>query len=89
MQEPEICVEAGMTPDTMVDELGTVLAKYEVPMGLMNKLMMLSEFEYLEFMVDDSGSMYVFVFVCLLCFCMQPPKKHQRRYHSVCYFSFR
>ncbi|GAX21695.1 hypothetical protein FisN_29Hu136 [Fistulifera solaris] len=57
MQEPEICMEAGMQPDTMVDELGRVLYKYEVPMGLMNKLMMLSEFEVLEFMVDDSGSM--------------------------------
>lgn len=57
MQEPEICVEAGMTADSMVDELGAVLNKYEVPMGLMNKLMMLSEFEVMEFIVDDSGSM--------------------------------
>lgn len=57
MQEPEISVEAGMQPDTMVDELGVVLNKYEVPMGLMNKLMMLSEFESLEFLIDDSGSM--------------------------------
>eukprot|EP00980_Cylindrotheca_fusiformis_P030405 scaffold24770_cov142-Cylindrotheca_fusiformis.AAC.3 len=57
MQEPEISVEAGMTPDTMVDELGAVLNKYEVPMGLMNKLMMLSEYQVLEFMIDDSGSM--------------------------------
>jgi hypothetical protein len=38
MQEPEICLEAGMTADTMVDELGAVLGKYEVPMGLMNKV---------------------------------------------------
>lgn len=37
MQEPEICLEAGMQPDEMVDELGNILAKYEVPMGLMNK----------------------------------------------------
>jgi hypothetical protein len=57
MQDPEICMQAGMTPDNMVDELGAVLNKYEVPMGLMNKLMMLSEFDYLEFMIDDSGSM--------------------------------
>ncbi|CAB9508052.1 expressed unknown protein [Seminavis robusta] len=57
MQEPEIAGEAGMTPDTMVDELGAVLNKYEVPMGLMNKLMMLSEYDVLEFMIDDSGSM--------------------------------
>jgi len=57
MQEPEICLQAGMQPDEMVDELGAVLAKYEVPMGLMNKLMMLSEYSSLEFIVDDSGSM--------------------------------
>ncbi|CAJ1964369.1 unnamed protein product [Cylindrotheca closterium] len=57
MQEPEICVDAGMDPDTVVDELGALLNKYEVPIGLMNKLMMLSEFEVLEFMIDDSGSM--------------------------------
>jgi len=57
MQEPEISMGAGMTPETMVDELGAVLNKYEAPMGLMNKLMMLSEFQVLEFMIDDSGSM--------------------------------
>eukprot|EP00536_Pseudo-nitzschia_multiseries_P004675 jgi/Psemu1/302741/fgenesh1_kg.79_\ len=37
MQEPEISLEAGMQPDEMVDQLGAVLGKYEVPMGLMNK----------------------------------------------------
>ena len=36
-----------VAPDTMVDELGAILNKYEVPMGLMNKLMMLSEYEYM------------------------------------------
>ncbi|KAL3906566.1 MAG: hypothetical protein SGILL_009219, partial [Bacillariaceae sp.] len=57
MQEPDISLEAGMQPDEMVDALGNILAKYEVPMGLMNKLMMLSEYQSLEFIVDDSGSM--------------------------------
>jgi hypothetical protein len=57
MQDPDICVGAGMTPDSAIDELGAVLSKYEVPLGLMNKLMMLSEFESLEFIIDDSGSM--------------------------------
>ncbi|GKZ00149.1 hypothetical protein MPSEU_000968200 [Mayamaea pseudoterrestris] len=57
VQEPEICVAAGMTAETMVDELGSVLGKYEVPIGLMNKLIMLTEFDSLEFIVDDSGSM--------------------------------
>jgi hypothetical protein len=37
MQEPEFALEAGMQPDEMVDELGSILGKYEVPMGLMNK----------------------------------------------------
>jgi len=41
----------------MVEELGNVFAKHEIPIGLMNKLMMLSEFEKLEFIIDDSGSM--------------------------------
>merc|ERR1719281_868007 len=57
MQEPEISLEAGMAPDEMVDALGAILGKYEVPMGLMNKLMMLSEYQSLEFIIDDSGSM--------------------------------
>jgi len=57
MQEPEISLEAGMQPDEMVDQLGAVLGKYEVPMGLMNKLMMLTEYASLEFIIDDSGSM--------------------------------
>jgi hypothetical protein len=50
-------MEAGMAPDEMVDKLGAILSKYEVPMGLMNKLMMLSEYASLEFIIDDSGSM--------------------------------
>jgi len=57
MQEAEISMGAGMSPDNMVDELGAILNKYEVPIGLMNKLMMISEFQVLEFMIDDSGSM--------------------------------
>lgn len=57
MQEPEIALEAGMASDQVLQELGKVLNKYEVPMGLMNKLMVLTDYEVLEFMVDDSGSM--------------------------------
>mmetsp|Transcript_16607 Transcript_16607/g.40393 ORF Transcript_16607/g.40393 Transcript_16607/m.40393 type:complete len:458 (-) Transcript_16607:45-1418(-) len=57
MQEPEIALDAGMQPDEMIDQLGQVLAKYEIPIGLCNKLMMLSEYQSLEFIIDDSGSM--------------------------------
>jgi len=38
MQDDDFCKDAGMNSDTMVDELGSVLSKYEVPMGLMNKV---------------------------------------------------
>jgi hypothetical protein len=55
LQEPEISLEAGLQPDQMIDELGMLLAKYEIPIGLTNKLMMLSEFASLEFIIDDSG----------------------------------
>jgi len=57
IQEPEISLESGLQPDDMVDELGKMLAKYEIPIGLTNKLMCLTEFESLEFIIDDSGSM--------------------------------
>lgn len=57
MQDSDMTQQLGMRADEMVDELGKILSKYEVPMGLMNKLIMLSEFESLEFIVDDSGSM--------------------------------
>jgi hypothetical protein len=38
MQDPEFCDDVGADPDTVVDEVGSVLSKYEVPMGLMNKV---------------------------------------------------
>ena len=56
-KEPEIAAEAGMEADTMIDELGDLLEKYEIPIGLTNKLMLLSEYQSLEFIIDDSGSM--------------------------------
>lgn len=57
LRENDICVAAGMTPDTMLNRLQTMFDKYEVPIGLINKLLVLSEFESLEFLIDDSGSM--------------------------------
>ena len=38
MQGQEFCVDDGMNPDTMVEEFGGVLSKYEVPVGLLNKV---------------------------------------------------
>jgi len=59
LQEPEISAATGMAPDDVLDELGALLARYEIPIGLTNKLMILSEFQSLEFIVDDSGSMNI------------------------------
>jgi len=57
LQEREIAGEAGLLPEDMIDAIGALLERYEIPIGLTNKLMMLSEFQSLEFIVDDSGSM--------------------------------
>ena len=57
MQDPDNCRRVGISSDAMLDNLGRVFAKHEAPMGLMNKLLMLTEFDELEFIVDDSGSM--------------------------------
>jgi hypothetical protein len=40
----------------IIEELCTVFAKYEIPIGLMNKLLALHQY-VLHFLIDDSGSM--------------------------------
>jgi len=40
-----------------LEQLNQVLAKYEVPFGLLSKLLRLKEFDVAEIIVDDSGSM--------------------------------
>lgn len=57
MQEDDICARVGVSTDEMVDGLTRLFEKHEIPLGLMNKLMILSEFHLLEFLIDDSGSM--------------------------------
>mmetsp|Transcript_7856 Transcript_7856/g.16405 ORF Transcript_7856/g.16405 Transcript_7856/m.16405 type:complete len:437 (+) Transcript_7856:243-1553(+) len=54
--EPEIFVGAEQ-PDCGLDELNQVLAKYEVPAGMLAKLLDLRKFDAAEIIVDDSGSM--------------------------------
>jgi hypothetical protein len=38
MQTPQFSKDTGMNPDTIVSELGSMLSKYEVPLGLINKV---------------------------------------------------
>lgn len=57
LQNPNYAASIGLDPDDIVDSLGTVMAKYEVPIGLSKKLVDLAYFDYIEFILDDSGSM--------------------------------
>jgi hypothetical protein len=57
IQNPNYAAHVGLDSDDIIDELGTVMAKYEVPIGLAKKLIELSTFDALEFIIDDSGSM--------------------------------
>jgi hypothetical protein len=42
--------------DSILDKLGEIFSKYDTPFGLINKLLMLTEYK-LDFIIDDSGSM--------------------------------
>ncbi|KAL3900686.1 MAG: hypothetical protein SGCHY_001162 [Lobulomycetales sp.] len=55
--DPSFSKRVGLKSDQLVDGLQAILAKYEVPMGLMAKLLDLQQFDVLEFIIDDSGSM--------------------------------
>ena len=57
LQQPQISLNVGIQGKAILNELGKIFAKHEAPIGLMNKLMVLSEYDELQFIVDDSGSM--------------------------------
>jgi hypothetical protein len=57
IQEPLLAARVGLSPGAIVDALGALFAKYEIPIGVVAKLLALQEFDELEFLVDDSGSM--------------------------------
>jgi hypothetical protein len=40
-----------------LDELNNIMAKYEVPAGMLAKLLQVKDFQLMEIIVDDSGSM--------------------------------
>eukprot|EP00306_Pavlova_sp_CCMP459_P004775 CAMPEP_0185159040 /NCGR_PEP_ID=MMETSP1139-20130426/2796_1 /TAXON_ID=298111 /ORGANISM="Pavlova sp., Strain CCMP459" /LENGTH=497 /DNA_ID=CAMNT_0027724203 /DNA_START=32 /DNA_END=1525 /DNA_ORIENTATION=+ len=57
LQEADYAGAVGVHSDAIIDELGAVFRRHEIPLGLMNKLTMLSELDAVHFLVDDSGSM--------------------------------
>jgi hypothetical protein len=57
VQDEEVANQIGVAPEQIMANINRIFAKYEVPMGLLNKLMMLSDYQFVEMIVDDSGSM--------------------------------
>lgn len=47
----------GLGSDAALEEIGRLFAKYEIPIGMIGKLLALQKFDLLEFIVDDSSSM--------------------------------
>lgn len=60
LQEPDMLAQyksqSPIDGGDILEELGRRFAQYEVPFGMINKLMMLTQYK-LDFLVDDSGSM--------------------------------
>ncbi|KAJ1639771.1 hypothetical protein T492DRAFT_832610 [Pavlovales sp. CCMP2436] len=56
MQEPDFASSIGADND-VIDELGAIFTRLEIPLGLMNKIVQLSEMDAIHFLIDDSGSM--------------------------------
>lgn len=60
MQDPELLAEfrspVALDSSEILEKLGEEFAKYEVPVGMLNKLLAIRE-RQLNFIIDDSGSM--------------------------------
>lgn len=57
IHEPRAYQKVGLSPESILAELGKIFARHEAPIGLLNKLVVLTEYDELEFIIDDSGSM--------------------------------
>jgi hypothetical protein len=55
--EPEIYCGGYEGEGDSLDQLNAILAKYEVPAGMLAKLLEVKQFQLMEIIVDDSGSM--------------------------------
>jgi hypothetical protein len=56
-EDPHVSSDLGLSPQDAMRQLGAVFEKYQTPMGLVNKLTLLSELDGMDFIIDDSGSM--------------------------------
>jgi hypothetical protein len=65
MQESGYGQQFGISDNgNLFDELSNYFMQYEVPVGLLSKLMLLRSYR-LNFMVDDSGSYYFMYRICM------------------------
>jgi hypothetical protein len=55
--DTDIARQIGLPPAQAIALLQAVMSKYEIPLGLANKLLGLSDYQFAECLVDDSGSM--------------------------------
>jgi hypothetical protein len=56
ISDADIAQQVGASPAEILANLERVFAQFEVPVGLLNKLLGLADFAVMEFLVDDSGS---------------------------------
>src|SRR3989338_11013006 len=56
-QSAETAAKVGLTQEQMLEQIGRVFAKYEIPIGLLQKLFILETFDLIDAIFDNSGSM--------------------------------
>ncbi len=57
MRDPDLYNKIGLAPEKAIESVGDLFSVREIPLGLLNKLLGLEDFDWLEFIMDDSGSM--------------------------------
>lgn len=57
INKPETYQKVGLSPSAIINDLGQIFAKHEAPIGLLSKLLAFTEYDELQFIIDDSGSM--------------------------------
>lgn len=55
-QDTDVATRLGMTSGSVIDMLGKVMSKYEIPIGMLNSMTALVQY-WTRFLIDDSGSM--------------------------------
>ena len=57
LQDTDVAASIGRTPQNALIGMSPIFEKYQIPVGLVNKLMGVSDFQFMEWIVDDSSSM--------------------------------